>query len=67
MTVIRTGTHIYITFPGGRVKLYAKTADTFYGKGSGSATNEFVKNNTGKINRYNVSEGKTITFYKKVD
>ncbi len=67
MTVIRIGSHIYITFPGGKVKLYAKTADTFYGKGFENGLGQFVKDKTGKIIGYNLILDKTTTFYKKVD
>jgi len=67
MTVVRIDSHIYITFPGGKVKLYAKTADTFYGKGFENALGQFVKNDTGEIIGYNLILDKATTFYKKID
>ena len=66
-TVIRIGSHIYITFPGGKVKLYAKTADTFYGKGFENGLGQFVKDNTNKVIGYNLILDKTTTFYKKIN
>jgi len=67
MTVIRINSHIYITFPGGKVKLYAKTADTFYGKGFENGFGQFVKDNSGKVIGYNLILDKTTTFYNKIN
>jgi len=67
MTVIRMNSHIYITFSGGKVKLYAKTVDTFYGKGFENGFGQFIKDSTGKVVGYNLILDKTTTFYNKID
>ena len=68
INIVSLDSHVYISFPGGKVRLYAKTADTFYAKGlGGGGIGEFVKDGTGKVTNYNlILDNATIT-YKKID
>lgn len=68
VTITRTDHSIYINYPGGKIRLYAKSMDTFYTKGlGGGGEPQFKKDNTGKVTGYNISFGENAVFFKKLD
>ena len=68
INIISLDSHIYISFPGGKVRFYAKTTDTFYAKGlGGGGIGQFVRNDTGKVIGYNLILDKTIISYNKIN
>jgi predicted alpha/beta superfamily hydrolase len=67
MNVTRIGSHIYIKVPGGKVKLYAKTTNSFYAKGLGGGVGQFVKDSSDKVIGYNLILDNVTIPYKKFD
>jgi predicted alpha/beta superfamily hydrolase len=68
VTITRSGNSLYINFAGGKIRLYAKTNDSFYAKGLGGGTGpQFITDNKGKATGYNISFGNNTMFFKKLD
>ena len=67
ITVTRFGSRIYINIPDGKVKLYAKTIDSFYGKGTGGSIIQFVTDSTSKVTGCKIILDNATIPYQKVD
>lgn len=66
ITVSRTGNFLYIDTAFGKLKLYAKSNESFYAKGL-RATGQFIKDNKGNVTGYSFSFENHTMLYKKLD
>ena len=64
--ITRSGNSIFVNVTGGKLKLYAETAESFYAKG-GPGKVQFIKDNKGKVTGYNYVLKDMTLFFKKSD
>lgn len=64
--ITRIKNSLYLNSSFGKLKLYAKTDESFYAKGIDISV-QFIKGRNGKVSGFNFRLENNVTFYKKLD
>ncbi len=67
INIVQHDNNLYLNFIGGKIKLYAATNESFYAKGLGGGSIQFIKDKNDKVISCNLTVGDNVRVYKKIN